>query len=331
MRRREFLTLLGGTAIGTPFAANAQTLDRVKRIGVLSPFAESDADTQAHLALFRSELARLGWTDGREVQIEYRWGAGDPNRIRSSAKELIKLQPDVLLARSTPVTKALLHENPTIPVVFVVVSDPVGDGLVASVARPGGIVTGFTNVEASLGGKWLGLLRDLAPGVSRVAVMFNPKTSPGGGSYYWRLIQDAATSTTIKTVETPVQDAADIRRAIQAFAQEPKGGMVVLPDVLTTGQRELIIKLTAQYKLPAIYAYRYIVTQGGLASYGVDVADLYRRAAGYVDRIIRGDKAGDLPVQAPIKFELAINLRAAKALGLTIPPTLLAIADDVIE
>lgn len=330
MRRREFISL-GVIAIGTPFVTHAQTPERVKRIGVLSPFADTDAETQSHLAVLRSELARLGWTEGREIQIDYRWGAGDVGRIRSGARELVEFEPDVLFGRSTPVTKALLNETHTIPIVFVVVSDPVGDGLVTSVARPGGNVTGFTNVEASLGGKWLGLLRDIAPNVSRVAVIFNPKTSPGGGLYYWRLIQDAAMSTTIKATAAPVEDATGIRQTIDAFAQEPKSGMVVLPDVLTTAQRKLIISITTRHKLPTIYAYRYIAAEGGLASYGVDVADLYRRAAGYIDRLLRGEKTSELPVQAPVKFELAINLKVASALGLTVPPTLLALADEVIE
>ena len=318
-------------AIGVPFVARAETPDRVKRIGVLTPFADSDSDTQAHLAVLRSELARLGWTEGREIRIDYRWGSGEVGQIRSGARELVELKPDVLLGRSTPVTKALLNETHKIPIVFVVVSDPVGDGLVASIARPGGNVTGFTNVEASLGGKWLGLLRDIAPDVSRVAVMFNPKTSPGGGSYYLRLIRDAAASTTIKTIATPVENAAGIDHTIDVLAREPKTGMVVLPDVLTTGQRKLIIALTTRHKLPTIYAYRYIAAEGGLASYGVDVTDLYRRAAAYVDRLLRGEQCGELPVQAPVKFELAINLKVASALGLTVPPTLLALADEVIE
>lgn len=317
-----------GAAVGAPYVARAQTVDRVRRIGVLTPFASTDSDTLAHLEVFRSELARLGWKD---VQLDYRWGDGDPAKIRSRAKELVGLKPDILLGRSTPVARALSSETQTIPIIFVVVSDPVGDRLVSSIARPGGNVTGFTNVEASLGGKWLGLLKELAPTVVRAGIMFNPKTSPSGGSYYVHLIEDAARSTTMKVVAMPVDDVAAIERSIESFAQVPNSGMVILPDVLTTGHRDLIIRASTRQKLPAIYAYRYIAAEGGLASYGVDVGDLYRRAAIYADRILRGDRAGELPVQAPVKFELAINLKAARTLGLIVPPTLLALADDVIE
>jgi putative tryptophan/tyrosine transport system substrate-binding protein len=330
MKRRKFIVGLG-SVISAPLMARAQTLDRPRRVGVLSPFASTDSDTLGHLEVIRSELAKLGWKDGQDVQIDYRWGDGDPARIRSNAKELVELKPDVLLGRSTPVARALAGETQTIPIIFVVVSDPVGDKLVTSIARPGGNVTGFTNVEASLGGKWLGILRELAPPLTHVAILFNPKTSPGGGSYYMHLIEDAAKSTTMKVEAMPVNDAAALERSIEIVAQQHNSGIVVLPDVLTTGHRNLIIKAAERYKLPTIYAYRYIAAEGGLASYGVDVTDLYRRAAAYADRILRGDKAADLPVQAPIKFELAINLKAARALGLAVPSTLLAVADEVIE
>ena len=331
MRRRQFLGALGSAAAIWPLAAHSQTPNGVKRVGVITPFAATDADTLGHLEVFRAELAALGWKEGANLQIDYRWGEGDPAQIKSRAKELVDLKPDVLLGRSTPVARALAGESGTIPIIFVVVSDPVGDKLVASIARPGGNVTGFTNVEASLGGKWLGLLKDIAPEVTRVAIMFNPKTSPGGGAYYMHLIDDAEKSSTAKVTAMPVDDAAGIERAMTAFAQQPHSGMIVLPDVLTTGQRALIIRSAAQKRLPAIYAYRYIAAEGGLASYGVDVADLYRRAATYVDRILRGDTVAQLPVQAPLKFELAINLKTARALGLSAPPTLLALADEVIE
>jgi putative tryptophan/tyrosine transport system substrate-binding protein len=330
MRRRKFIVYLG-CLVSAPLMARAQTLDGTKRVGVLTPFASTDSDTVSHLEVFRSELAKLGWKAGQDVQIDYRWGDGDAARIRTAAKELVDLKPDVLLGRSTPVVKALAGETETIPIIFVVVSDPVGDKLVASIARPGGNVTGFTNVEASLAGKWLGILRELAPTLTHVAILFNPKTSPGGGSYYLHLIEEAVKSTTMNVQAMPVSDAAALERSIENVAQHPNSGMVVLPDVLTTGHRNLIIKAAERYKLPTIYAYRYIAAQGGLASYGVDVTDLYRRSAGYADRILRGDKAADLPVQAPIKFELAINLKAARALGLAVPSTLLAVADEVIE
>ena len=237
----------------------------------------------------------------------------------------------MILARTTPVTAALLSETRTIPITFVVVSDPVGDGFVASLSRPGGNVTGFTNVEETLGGKWLELLKGIAPGVARVAVMFNPKTSPGGGSYYMRLIKDAAELIAVKMIATPVQDAAEIERAIDAFTREPNGSLLVLPDVTTAVHRELIVALAVRHRLPAVYSNRYFVASGGLVSYGVDIVDLYRRAASYVDRILKGAKPSDLPVQAPTKFELVVNLKAAKAIGLTIPELFLLRADEVID
>ena len=297
---------------------------------MLLPFAENDSETRVHIDIFRKQLQQFGWNDGN-VQIDLRWGAGDVDRIRALAKELVALKPDVIVGRTTPVTKFILHETATIPIVFVVVSDPVGDGIVASIARPGGNVTGFTNVEASLGGKWLEVLREISPAIARVAVIFDPKTSPGGGSYYLRLIEAAAASVGIKPVPTPVRDAGEIERAIVAFARESNGGLIILPDVTTGANRTLLVALAARHRLPAIHPYRYIVAEGGLISYGVDVGDLYRRAASYVDRILRGDPPRDLPVQAPTKFELVINLKTAKALGISVPNTLIGRADELIE
>jgi ABC-type uncharacterized transport system substrate-binding protein len=331
MRRRDFLGVFGGTVAIGPLAGRAQSQPAPRRIGIITPFASTDAETQRHIDIFRSELAKLGWRTGENVEIDYRWGDGDPAQIARGVKELVALKPDVLLCRATPVAKALADETRTIPIIFVVVSDPVGDNLVASIGRPGRNLTGFTNVEASLGGKWFGLLKELAPSVTRVSVMFNPKTSPAGGSYYMQLIEAAARTTSMKVDAIPVDDIGAIERLIDSVAGESNSGMVVLPDVLTTGQRGLIIRRTAQRRIPCVYAYRYIVAEGGLASYGVDVADLYRRAAGYADRILRGDDVANLPVQAPVKFELAINLNTAKALGLTVSPSLLALADEVIE
>jgi putative ABC transport system substrate-binding protein len=265
------------------------------------------------------------------VRFDTRWAAGDVDRIRTYAKELVALQPDVILARTTPVTAALLQETRTIPIVFVGPSDPIGAGFAASMARPGGNATGFTNVEASLGGKWVELLKEINPRTARIAVMFDPKTSPGGGSFYLRLVQDAARSIAVETAAIPVHDAAEIARAIEAIAREPGSGLLVTPDVTTHTNRALIISLAARHSLPAVYAYQFYVGEGGLASYGIDVVDLYRRAATYVDRILRGEKPDQLAVQAPVKFQLAINLKAARALGLAVPPGLLAIADEVIE
>ena len=331
MRRREFIAFVGGAAVAWPVTARAQQSDRMRRVGVLIPFAESDGVAQAEVAVFREALQKLDWGDGRNVRFDYRWAAGDAGRVRAFAKELVSLRPDAVLARTTPVTAALLAETRAIPIVFVNVSDPVGNGLVASLARPGGNVTGFTNVESSLGGKWLQLLQEVSPRVTRVAVLFNLKGVPGSGSFYLQLVEAAAGSVAVEVIRTTVQDAGEIERAIAAFAREPNGGLIVLPDVTTTTHRAPIIAAAARHRLPAVYAYRFAAADGGLVSYGVDVADLYRRAASYVDRILRGTKPSELPVQSPARFELLVNLKTAKALGLTIPQTLLARADEVIE
>jgi putative ABC transport system substrate-binding protein len=331
MRRREFITLLGGAAAAWPMAAQAQQSDRVRRIGVVIPYPESDTQIQAQVGAFREEIERLGWSNGRNVRIDYRWTGGEVGQIQTFSKELIALQPDVILSRSTAATAAILHETRTIPIVFVVVSDPVGDGFVSSMARPGGNATGFTNVEASLGGKWIELLKEIVPGISRVAIIFNPKTAPGGGAYYLRLIKDAAASSALNVVPAPINDDNEIESAIETFTRQSGGGLIVGPDLTTTNHRATIIAAAARHRLPAVYPFRHEVSEGGLISYGIDIKDLHRRAAGYVDRILRGAKPTDLPVQGPTKFELAINLKTAKTLGLTMPPTLLTSADEVIE
>ena len=330
MKRREFITLVGGAA-AWPLATRAQQRERMRLIGMLLPFAENDEKTRGDLDLFREQLRQRGWTEHQNVEITIRWAAGDVGRIQTLAKELVALKPDVILGRSTPVTKAILHESTAIPIVFVVVSDPVGDGIVASFARPGGNITGFTNVEASLGSKWVEVLKEVSPAISRVAVIFDPNASPGGGTYYLHLVEAAAASVAIKEFPTPVHDASEIERAIVSFAQEPNGGLIVLPDVTTGADRALIIGLAARHRLPAVYPFRYMVAEGGLVSYGEDVGDLYRRAATYVDRILRGEQPPDLPVQAPTKFELVINLKTAKALGIDVPLHLQQLADEVIE
>jgi putative tryptophan/tyrosine transport system substrate-binding protein len=331
LKRREFITLLGGAAAAWPLAARAQQGGRLRQLGVLIPYTESDAEAQSEIAAFRQTLEQLDWRDGQNLAIEYRWASGDTSRIRAYAKELVALAPDAIFCRTTPVTAALAQETRTIPIVFVNVSDPVGAGFVASIARPGGNVTGFTNVQRSLGGKWVELLKELDPRISRIGVLFGPSTSPGRGMFYRRLIDDAARSIAVETIAVPVEGAADIETAVAAFAQASGAGLIVQPDVTTTDHRTLILRLAAQHRLPAVYPFRFFVAEGGLASYGINVVDLYRRAAGYVDRIFKGEKPANLPVQAPVKFELAINLRTDKALGLTVPPTLLAIADVVIE
>jgi putative tryptophan/tyrosine transport system substrate-binding protein len=330
IKRREFITLLGGAAVAWPVVARAQQPDGMRRIGVLMGFAEDDPEAKARLAAFRQGLEKRGWSEGRNVRIDYRYApAGAQAQVL--AKELVALQPDVILAHSTPVTAALQRESRTIPIVFTVVSDPVGERFVESLARPGGNVTGFTNVEFSLTGKWLELLKEVAPGIKRVAFISDPKVSPGGGSYYTHLIEaSAATSAVVPTV-APVHDAVDIERAIGEFAREQNGGLVVLPDATTLGHRELIVALAARHRVPAIYAFRNIVVDGGLISYGIDVVEQYRQAAGYVDRILKGAKPAELPVQLPTKFEMTINLKTAKTLGLDVPLLLQQRADEVIE
>ena len=324
MHRRALL-LAGVAAAAWPHAVRAQT---AKRIGVIIPLAETDAEAQREIAAFRDELRSLGWASAR---IDYRWGGGDAARIRQSAKELLALKPDVILSRATPPTKALLEETKSIPIVFVVVADPVGDGLVATLARPGGNATGFTNVEGSLGGKWLELLREIDPKVARIVAIFNPKTAPGGGAYYWRLVDEAAAAMRLKVSAAEVHDAGATEEAINALAKEPNPGLLVMPDISNVRHRKVIIAAAARHRLPAIYPIPTFTIDGGLASYGVDIPDLYRRAAGYVDRILRGAKPADLPVQSPAKFDLTFNSRTAKALGIALPRALLLRADRVIE
>jgi putative ABC transport system substrate-binding protein len=329
--RRRFISALGGVAAAWPLAARAQQTERVRRIGVLISGSENDPEYQAALASFREALQPLGWTEGRNVQIDTRWAADDPALRRAFAKELVALQPDVIVVRATPVLAALLQETRTIPIVFVTVSDPVGSKFVESLSRPGGNVTGVTNFEYPIAGKWLELLREIVPRLGRVGLLFGPETSPGGGSFYTGAVHVAGQSSGIKTIDMPIRDASQIDGAVEAFALEASGGLLVLPDVTTNVHRELIIRSAARYKLPAMYAYRIEVKDGGLISYGVDTLDQFRLAATYVDRILKGAKPADLPVQAPTKFNLVINLKTAKALSLTVPQTLLVAADEVIE
>ena len=330
MRRREFITILGGAAATRPLAGYAQQPDGV-RVGVLMPLAESDPSIKRQLAAFVRQLEALGWAEGRNLRIEYRWAAGDADRIQVFAKELVTLQPHVILARSTPVTAALLKQTRTIPIVFVLVSDPVGEHFVDSLARPGGNVTGFTNVESSLTGKWLELLKEVAPGTKRAAFIFDPKLAPGGGSYYTRLIEGSAPSFAVARTAMPVHDDAEIERAVGEFVREPNGGLLVLPDATTTTHRARIIALAARYHMPTIFAFREHAVDGGLLSYGVDTLEQFRQAAGYVDRILKGAKAAELPVQLPTKFELIINLKTAKALGLDLSFQLQQRANELIE
>jgi putative ABC transport system substrate-binding protein len=329
MKRRAFIAGLGGAA-AWPLAARAQQDTRVRRIGVLVGLAEDDPYTHGRFAPFRQGMHQRGWSEDRNLRIDYRWAGPDVERIKFYAAELVRAQPDVLLAIASPSVAALQQATRAIPIVFAGIGDPVGQGFVANLARPGGNITGFTGLEFSVGEKWVGFLKELAPGVTRIAYLFHPEMGP----YYalWlKSVEAAAASLGVETTAAPVRAPADIERAISAIAIHPNGGLVVQPDGYTLTNRRLIIELAARHRLPAVYTYGYQAVEGGLVSYGTDAADQYRRAADYVDRILKGEKPADLPVQQPLKYELVINLKTAKALGLNIPPTLLVRADEVIE
>jgi len=328
MKRREFITLLGGAA-AWPLAARAQQPQRMRRIGVLMNLASDDAEGQARLAAFHQGLQQLGWTVGRNVQIDYRWGAGNADYIRKFAAELVALAPDVILSTGSPGVAALQQATRTVPVVFVTVVDPVSSGFVDSLARPGGNITGFALYEYSISGKWLALLKEIAPGMTRAAVIRDPALTAGGGQL--GVIQAVAPLVGAEVTPVNVRNADEIERAITAFARSPNGGLIVTASTLAGVHRDLIIALAARHKLPAVYPIPYFARSGGLMSYGPNSVDQYRRAASYVDRILNGEKPADLPVQAPTKYELVINLKTAKTLGLEVPPTLLARADEVIE
>jgi ABC-type uncharacterized transport system substrate-binding protein len=332
MRRREFITLLGAAAAGWPLAAHAQQSGPMRRLGVLIGGAESDPQIVEALAAFKTALGGLGWIEGRNIQIDYRFATADVDRMRTFAKELVALQPDVLMGHTTGVIAALQRETKTIPVVFVLVSDPVGSGFVESLARPGGNITGFINIEAPLSGKWIEILKEIVPRVTRAALMFNPATA-SYIAFYQEPFETAARSSGIEPLTAPVQTAADIAHVFDSLGNRPDTGLVLAPDVFTNTKinLDLITSLAARTRLPTIYPYRYMVAAGGLISYGVDTTDLYRRAPAYVDRILKGAKPADLPVQLPTKFEMAVNLKTAKALGIEIPATLLGRADEVIE
>ena len=329
MRRRAFISLLGGAAATWPLAARAQQAERMRRVGVLTALADNDPEAMAWLKAFQEELQRLGWEQGRNIRIELRSAGSDQHRLRTGAAELVAMTPDVLFANATPALVALNSETRSLPIVFVQVSDPVKLGFVANLARPGGNVTGFANFEHPIGGKWLDLLKDTAPGMSRVAVILDPDNA--SQIAYWQGIEAAAPSFRVQLTRIDVRNAAEIEDAINAFAQQPNGALLVAPNAVTIFHRDLIIALAAQHRLPAIYPYRLFAASGGFISYGVDLPDLYRQAASYVDRILKGAKPGDLPVQLASKFELVVNLKTAKALGLTIPEPFLQQADEVIE
>jgi putative tryptophan/tyrosine transport system substrate-binding protein len=329
MRRREFITLLGGAAVAWPLAARAQQSERMRRIGVLLPATADDLRFQTLVGAFLQGLALLGWSIGRNVRIDPRWATPNAAEIRRHAAELAALAPDVILAHGSGAVGALLQATRTVPIVFPIAGDPVGAGFVDSLARPGGNATGFMTVEYSMGGKWLELLKQIAPGVTRAAVLRDPTL--GSGTSLFAAIQTAAPSLRVEVNPVNMRDAEEIERAVAAFARSPNGGLILPGSGLAVLHRDLIIMLAARHKLPAVYFERFFAAAGGLISYGPDQVDQYRRAAAYVDRILKGEKPADLPVQAPTKYELVINLKTAKALGIDVPATLLARADEVIE
>jgi putative tryptophan/tyrosine transport system substrate-binding protein len=328
MSRREFIAGLGGAA-AWPLMAGAQQGERVRRIGLLMGGDENDPAWNSLLIALTHALTDLGWVDGRNVRMDFRWAGGDTDRIRALAQELVGLQPDIIVTAATATTTALRRETRTIPIVMVSVGDPVGSGLVASLKQPGGNITGLGQAEASMGGKWLELLSEIAPGLKRAAIMFNPDTAPV--SLYMPLFETAARSLKVELIIAPVHGDAEIERAITALGREPGGGLVVMPDLFALLHRASIISAAARNNVPAVYTLPTFVKDGGLLSYGVDQVDAFRRAASYVDGILRGAKPSELPVQQPTKFEMVVNLKTAKALSLTIPPSLLAVADEVIE
>ena len=326
MRRRDFISALGGAA-AWPVAARAQQPERMRRIGALMGYLEA----QSELASFLQELQTLGWVEGRNFRIDTRWGIpADPDSMHRFARELVALQLDLIFSQSTPATAALLQETRVIPIVFTIVADPVGSGFVASLARPGGNATGFTPFEPSLGGKWLELLREIAPRVTRVAALFNPAMAPYA-EYWMDSFKAAAASFAIETIRAPIHGSSELESIIAAQARESNSGIFVIPDAFTFAYKVEIVSLAARYRVPAVYAFRFFTALGGLLSYGNDMNDNFRLAGTYADRILKGEKPSELPVQAPVKFQLVINLKAAKALGLDVPPTLLALADEVIE
>ena len=329
MRRRDFVTLLGGAALAAPLAARAQQPEKLRRIGMLLGGAQNDRETQARLVPFWQALTELNWIDGRTLKADMRWGDADPARIAAYAAELAALAPDLIFGNVTPVLRALQKATQTVPIVFAGVSDPVGDGLVASLSRPGGNITGFSSFDPEIGGKWLQILKEISPGTARIGVIYNPDTAPH--SIYLPVLKAAAPLFGVTLIEAVVRDPSGIESAIAALAQTRDAGLLVMPDTFTSLHHAKIIALAATHKTPAIYPFRFWAADGGLISYGTDLGDQYRRAAAYVDRILRGAKPADLPVQTPTKFITAINLKTAKALGIEIPLLVLARADEVIE
>jgi len=331
MQRREFITLLSGAAIAWPVVARAQQSGGIRTIAILVPFAEGDAEGQALLEIFRQQLREHGWRENGNLRIDARWDGGDTERARTYAAELIGLSPDIIFAYFNTQLAAFSRETQSIPIVFVGASDPVGAGYVASLPHPGRNITGFTLYEPSLAGKWLGILKEIVPGLVRVALMINPETAVLHGTLYSSAFAAAASELHVEPITTTVHTTADIEKAISALGQQPGNGLIVAPDTFTETHGGLVVALAAQYKVPAVYAINRFAKDGALVSYGPDVHDTVRRAASYVDRILRGEKPADLPVQAPTKYETILNLKTAKSLGLSVPPGILVAADEVIE
>jgi len=329
-KRRDFITLLGGAAVALPIAARAQQTGRMRRIGVLIGPAESDPEGQTRAEALRQDLQKLGWTEGRNIRIDYRWGTGEPDRAQASAAELVALAPDVIVAHGTPAATAVQRATRSIPIVFLVVVDPVGAGLVEGLAQPGSNITGFSTFEPEIGGKWLELLKEISPRLKRVAGILDPAFR--GFAVVWRSIESFAPTFGLNVTSVVHRASSDnIESAVAAFAQEEDGGLIVLPTPINFFSRERIFSLAARHHLPAVYPFQSFATDGGLMSYGFDSRDLFRRGASYVNRILKGEKPADLPVQAPTKYELIINLKTARALGLQVPAKLLALADEVVE
>jgi len=330
MRRREFIVGLGGVATAWPLSAQAQGPNRLRRIGAMMTHAENTTESQARKTVFEQALSELGWKSGRTIAIDYRWSVGDLERARAATAELLGLNPDLILASATTAARAAQAATRTIPIVFIAVSEPVRQGIVTSLARPGGNITGFTNLESTFGEKLVELLKEIAPAVNRAGFIFNPNTAPNA-PLFARSAEAASPRMQVKIDTMSVSTPTEIENAIVKVASEPGGGLVFPPDTYTASHSNLIVELATRHSLPAIYSLKYFATDGGLAFYGIDVVEQYRRAAGYVDRIMKGEKPADLPVQNPTKYELVINLKAAHAIGLTVAPTLIARADEVIE
>ena len=329
MRRRDFIKVIGGGAVAWPLAARAQQLERMRRVGVLMGYPEGDKQAQAGVSALRKGLQNLGWIEGQNIQSDYRWAGPDPDKARTFAKELVGMSPDVIVSSTNQVTAIVQQETRTIPIVFAFVGDPVGSGFVQSLSRPGGNLTGFANFENSIGSKWLELLREIAPKAKRVGFVYCPAAAPNVG--FFHAAQAAAPASGVALIPLPVNYRIDIERGVTAFGAEPDGGLIVAPHAVTLGNRDLIEGLALKYRLPAVYSDRYFADSGGLVSFGNNTPDLFMRAASYIDRILKGAKPAELPVQLPTKFELIVNLKAAKAIGLSVPATILSRADDVID